>query len=182
MDFENVIKFLLEYFEKYNIRYALMGGFALHAAGYSRTTHDIDILIHKEDMPQMKGLLLNLGYDLIHESEDISNFRGLLSELGQIDFLHAYRNYTRNMLKRAQEYAILQNRFKVKVLRPEDIIGLKIQASANDPKREARDWADIEHLLRLHHDQLDLDLLREYFSLFDLEHKLDQLLGKIGNA
>jgi len=182
MDFEKVFKFLLENFEKHNIRYALMGGFALHASGYSRTTQDIDILIHKDDMPKMKELLVNLGYEPLHESEDVSNFRGLLKELGQIDFLHAHREYTRNMLKRAGEYAILENRFKVKVLRPEDIIGLKIQSSANDPKRETRDWADIEHLLTLHCDRLDLALLREYFSLFELEHKLDQLLEKIKNA
>ncbi|OGX34042.1 MAG: hypothetical protein A3C36_04045 [Omnitrophica WOR_2 bacterium RIFCSPHIGHO2_02_FULL_52_10] len=182
MDFEKVFKFLLEYFETHNIRYALMGGFALHAAGYSRATADIDFLIHADDMAKMRELLLNLGYELIHESEDVSNYKGLLKELGQIDFVHARREYTRNMLKRAKEYGILKNKFKVRVLDTEDIIGLKIQASANDPKREARDWADIEQLLTLHHDRLDTRLLREYFSLFGLEHKLDTLLEKVKNA
>lgn len=182
MDFEHVLSFLLEHFKTHNIRYALMGGLALHASGYSRATLDIDILIHKEDMPKIKELLLNLGYELIHESEDISNFRGLLQELGQIDFLHAHRTYAQNMLKRAKEYAILKDRFKVKVLVPEDIIGLKIQSSVNDPKREAHDWADIEQLLLRHHKELDVKLLREYFALFDLEHKLDHLLEKINHA
>ena len=182
MDFEKIFRFLLENFEKHSIRYALMGGFALHASGYSRATQDIDILIHKGDMPKIKKLLLSIGYELVHESEDVSNFKGPLHQLGQIDFLHAHREYAKNMLKRAREYDILEQRFKVKVLIPEDIIWPKIQASANDPKREAHDWADIEKLLTLHHDQLDLSLLRDYFSLFDREKELDKLLGKIKSA
>lgn len=182
MNFEKVFAFLLENFEKHGIRYALMGGFALHAAGYTRATQDIDILILKDDMPEIKQLLLSLGYELIHESADVSNFRGMLKELGQIDFLHAHRQYTKNMLKRAQECAILNSKFKVKVLIPEDIIGLKIQASSNDPHRYTRDVADIEKLCRLHKDQLDIKLLREYFSLFGREKELDELLMRIENA
>ena len=182
MDFEKVFKFLLENFKKHNIRYALMGGFALHASGVSRATQDIDILIDKSDMPKIKKLLLSLGYDLIHESEDVSNFKGALKELGQIDFLHAHRQYTKNMLQRAREYGILKDAFKVKVLVPEDIIGLKVQASANDPRRRSQDSADIEALLRRHKNRLDLKLLKEYFSLFGRETELDQLLKKAGHA
>ncbi|MBI5415267.1 MAG: hypothetical protein HZA29_00465, partial [Candidatus Omnitrophica bacterium] len=77
---------------------------------------------------------------------------------------------------------ILNGQFKVKVITPEDIIGLKVQASVNDPGRGARDRADIEELLKRHADKLDLKLLREYFSLFDRQDELDELLGKIKNA
>ena len=86
------------------------------------------------------------------------------------------------MLKRAKEYAILENKFRMKVLIPEDIIGLKVQATANDPKRSSRDIADIEELLRINNGHLDMNLLREYFSLFGQEHVLNELLGKIENA
>lgn len=182
MNFKKVLTFLLENFEKYGARYALMGGFALHAAGYSRATEDIDVLILKEDMPKIKKLLLSLGYDILHESEDIINFKSPFKDLGQIDFLLAHRRYTKNMLKRAQEYDILKGKFKAKVISPEDIIGLKIQASTNDPARSSRDWADIEEILKRHADKLDLKLLREYFTLFDREDDLDNLLGKIKNA
>ncbi len=182
MDFEKVLTFLLENFKKYGIRYALMGGFALHAAGYSRATQDIDILILKEDMPKVKKLLLAIGYTVLHESEDIVNFKSALKDLGQVDFLLAHRSYTKNMLKRARECDILQGQFKVRVITPEDIIGLKVQASANDPGRGARDKADIEELLRRHADKLDLKLLREYFSLFNRQDELDELLGKIKDA
>ena len=182
MDFEKIFTFLLKNFKKYNIQYALMGGFALHAAGYTRATQDIDILIRKEDMPKVKKLLLSLGYEVLHESEDVVNLRGMIKELGQIDFVLAHRQYAQNMLKRAQEYGILNNKFKLKVLVPEDIIGLKVQAMANDPGRQSRDWADIEKLAALHKDKLDQKLLREYFSLFGREKEWDKLLEKHKNA
>lgn len=175
MDFEKIFTFLLKNFEKHDVQYALMGGFALHAAGYMRATQDIDILIRKDDMPKVKKLLLSLGYEVAHESEDIVNLRGMMKELGQIDFVLAHRKYAQNMLKRAQEYGILNNKFKLKVLVPEDIIGLKVQAMANDQSRQSRDWADIEKLVALHKDKLDQKLLREYFALFGLEKKWDKL-------
>ena len=182
MNFEKVLTFLLENFKKYGIRYALMGGFALQAAGYSRATEDIDILILKEDMPKAKKLLLSIGYEVLHESADVVNFKSALRELGQIDFLLAHRSYTKNMLKRAKECDILQGQFKVRVITPEDVIGLKVQASSNDPGRSARDMADIEELLKRHADTLDRKLLREYFSLFNRQNELDQLYGKIEDA
>ena len=182
MNFEKVFSFLLDSFVKHNIRYALMGGFALHAAGFSRSTQDIDILILRSDMPKVKKLLLSLGYDLAHESEDVLNFKGAIKELGQVDFLLAHRPYAKKMLQRAKEHGILKDKFRVKVLMPEDIIGLKVQASTNDPSRHAQDLADIETLLRLHKNQLDLELLKEYFSLFDRREELEQILQKIDHA
>ena len=182
MDFEKVLTFLLKNFTKYNIRYAMIGGFALHAAGYTRATEDIDFLILKDDMPKVKKLLLSLGYHIAHESEDVINFIGALEELGQIDFILAHRTYTKNMLKRAIECEILKGQFKVKVITPEDIIGLKVQSSSNDPGRHSRDRADIEELMKRHGDKLDLKLLKEYFSLFGREDELKELLGKIKNA
>ena len=86
------------------------------------------------------------------------------------------------MLKRATECEILKGKFKAKVITPEDIIGRKVQASSNDPGRNSRDLADIEEILKRHKNNLDLKLLREYFSLFKREDELNNLLGKIKNA
>jgi hypothetical protein len=50
------------------------------------------------------------------------------------------------MLGRAREIEAFEGTLRVRVLLPEDIIGLKVQSLANDPSRER---------------------LREYFALFD---------------
>ena len=63
---------------------------------------------------------------------------------------------------------------------PEDLIGLKIQAIYNDPKNRLMiDAPDIQRLLALHKDKMDMQLVREYFKLFDKEDLLDDWLNNI---
>ncbi len=64
MDFEAVSKMILGKFTEEHVRCAVIGGFALHAAGFSRATIDIDFLVHQEDMPTVKSILGPLGYEL----------------------------------------------------------------------------------------------------------------------
>src|SRR3989338_6335983 len=179
MDFEGVFQLLLGSFEKAKIDAALIGGFALHSAGYTRMTTDIDFLIAKEDVPKVKVIMSATGYELLHESEDVSNFVSRLSGLGRVDFLHAHRHYTKAMLQRATKKEILGGRFKVKVITPEDLIGLKVQSSSNDPARYHQDMADIEQTIRVNRDKLDMKLIEEYFNLFGRGDDLQKILEKL---
>ncbi len=182
MNFDSVLKLLIENFEKHQIRFALMGGFALHVAGFTRATQDIDFLIDREDLPKVKGLMFSFGYELLHESEDTTNFLGKLKELGKVDFLHAHRSYAKAMLQRARDHEVFDGKFKIKVIVPEDLIGLKVQASSNDPERYHQDMADIEYVLKANKGRLNLDLVREYFELFHREKELEGILEKINYA
>lgn len=182
MDFENIFKFLLENFKKDNIHYALIGGLALAASGYARATQDIDFLIDKKDLPKIKQMLAFFQYDLIHESEDVANFLGKIKIMGRIDFLLAHRRYAKAMLIRAKDKKVFGGKFNVKVVTPEDLIGLKVQSSVNDPDRYHQDMADIEELIRANYDQLNMDLVNEYFEIFKKTDELKQLLERINNA
>jgi len=154
----------------------------MQSAGVTRTTLDIDLIILSENAPIIKEIMLSHGYDLIHESEDILNFAGKKFELGRVDFLLAHRKYTLAMLKRAEEKAIFEGKLKIKVLKPEDIIGLKIQSSSNDPQRLQQDMADITALIKNNYSRLDTSLLKEYFSLFNRENELEIILKEIKDA
>ena len=55
---------------------------------------------------------------------------------------------------------------RVRTLRPEDIIGLKVQALANDPQRERVDLVDIELLVERFAAEIDWGRMREYFALW----------------
>lgn len=77
---------------------------------------------------------------------------------------------------------ILNGKFHLKTIAPEDIIGLKVQSSSNDPKRHHQDMADIEVVLRHNKNNLDMGLVREYFELFGRGDELDQILEKIEYA
>ena len=181
MNFELVFKELLQKFSEQNIRFALIGGFALHVAGFTRATNDIDFLIEAEDLGKVKGIMAQLGYELTHESPEFSNYWHPMAPLGCVDYLHAHREYTRKMLARAKKHRVLES-FEVPVLIPEDIIGLKVQSRVNNPKRHALDMADIEYLIRENLDKLNLDMIKEYFHLFDRGNELDDLLKRIKNA
>ncbi|MBU1870106.1 MAG: nucleotidyltransferase [Candidatus Omnitrophica bacterium] len=182
MDFVSVFKFLIENFEKQKIDFAVIGGIALFAAGIARATRDIDLLILSKDKERIKAMMQGAGYELIHESDDVLNFCSDKVELGRVDFLLAHRKYSLAMLDRAEKKEIIEGKFKIKVLRAEDQIGLKVQSSSNDPLRLRQDMADIEALIKSNYSRLDLKLLREYFALFDREEELTEIIKGIENA
>lgn len=179
MDFALIFKFLVKNLTLKKIDFALVGGFALQAVGITRTTRDIDLLILNENSPTVKDLMLKHGYELLHESEDVLNFTGRKFELGRVDFLLAHRKYSVEMLKRAEEKPIFGGKYKIKVLKIEDQIGLKVQASSNDPERLYQDIADIQKLVKDNYSKLDMNLIREYFSLFDRGKELDGIIKEM---
>ena len=178
MYFISVFKFLIENLEREKIDFAIIGGFALQASGIPRATFDIDLLILSEYSNKIKDIMIRHGYELMHESEEVLNFHSKKPELGRVDFILAHRKYSMEMLKRAEKAEIFDGKFKIKVIRPEDQIGLKVQSSSNDPQRLHKDMADIEMLIKNNYPHLDIDLLREYFKLFEREKELDEILKR----
>lgn len=167
MDFEKVLRILLKEFEENKIRYGLIGGFALGILGINRTTVDLDFLILKEDIPKVDKILKSLGYECKFRSENVSQYISPLQIFGEIDFLHAFRETSVNMLARVQEKLVFDGKLKIKVLMPEDIIGLKLQALVNDETRSYKELADIEAIIEVYKDVIDWNLLSEYFHLFN---------------
>lgn len=169
MDFKLVLEKLLTAFKEQNIRYALMGGFAMGLWGGSRSTVDLDFLVHRDDMEKVHKIMAGLGYVIHQHTENVSQYTSPLKILGGMDFIHAFREASVEMLKRAAEKEIFGGSLKIKTLIPEDIIGLKLQAIYNNPKREKIDISDIEMLVSIHSKNLDWELLKKYFKLFEME-------------
>lgn len=176
MDFNRAFALLIKNFQKKEIDFALIGGFALHAAGYTRTTQDIDFIIAREKLAEVKKVLKALGYSLLFESEEVATFEDKKGDLGRVDFILAHRKYATAMLLRAKYKDILNGKFSLKVVIPEDLIGLKVQSSSNDPSRFYQDMADIEGIIRANYNRLDMKLVKEYFEIFKREKDLIQIL------
>jgi len=123
MDFKNVLEKLLIAFKEQNIRYALMGGFAMGLWGGSRSTVDLDFLVHRDDMQKIHGIVTALGYEIHHKTENVSQYTSPLTVFGGIDFIHAFREASVEMLERAVEKDIFSGMLKIRTLIPEDIIG-----------------------------------------------------------
>jgi hypothetical protein len=67
----------------------------------------------------------------------------------------------------------------LRVVSAEGLIGLKLQALVNNPRR-TQDLADIRALLQANRDRLDFNEVREYFRLFGREPLLGELLDDPG--
>jgi predicted nucleotidyltransferase len=122
------------------------------------------------------------SYECVYKSENVAQYISPLKLFGEVDFLLAFRYISIKMLKRATQIDIFGGEFKIKVLRPEDIIGLKLQALINDTTRVSKEYADIEALMDYHKRNLDWALIEEYFAVFDKTDEFRKLKNRFYNA
>lgn len=140
------------------IKHALIGGFALAAYSINRATADVDFLADGSRRRDIISSLSSIGFHLRFEAAEVLHFSGP----GALDILLANRPASLQMLEDSR----LESSLSVRVLRAEDIIGLKIQAYVNEPARELQDKADIQRLL-VSQRGLDLARIKKYADLFD---------------
>lgn len=167
MDFGRVLPELSRALDAAGIRYALMGGFALGFHGAARMTSAIDLLVARDDLPGLDAVLGARGCQLRARTDNVSHFTAPLRAQGSVDGLHAFRPHSLGMLKRARRLPYSGG--DTPVLLPEDIIGLKLQAIANDPGRREQDLADVQRLTAATGAAMDWGLLQDYFLLFGMQ-------------
>lgn len=182
MDFELVLERLVAVFESSQIRYAAIGGFALGALGAPRQTMDLDFLIDRDDVTRLDSLLSAMGYFCVFRSDNVSQYRHSSPQWGSLDFIHAFRKISLAMLDRAEPCTVLGGTIRLRTARPEDVIGLKVQAMFNDPERTLQEQRDIETLMGHYGAQLDWNRIQELYAVFGLEGEAKALREKFDHA
>jgi len=160
---------------RHGFRIALIGGFALPFHGVRRATGDVDFLVESRGADALHEALSRAGYETLHRSADVANYRVATGLLTGVDVLFARRPPTVAMLDRA---TVPEGEARVPVVDAEGLIGLKLQAVANDPRRRRQDEADIVALLAAHLPSLNQTLLQEYFELFDRRDDLARFVDE----
>lgn len=176
MDFQLVTSKVLRELDEADVRYALIGGYALGLWGATRATMDLDFLLLLEDLEKAEVVLKEYSYRCVFKSDDVAQYVSDLAPFGQIDVLLARREISRGMLKRSESRTSSVG--ELMVLQPEDLIGLKLQALVNDPRREVRELGDMRALLVASKKEgrvVDWELLDDYFSLFNRSEILEEL-------
>ena len=164
---------LLEVLNGAGVSYALIGGLALSPHGVIRGTTDVDLLLDAADSDAVDAAFVKLGYDCLHRSVDAGNYA---RNDQRVDLLYAHRPIARRLLATAAGH--LTPFGHLRVISAEGLIGLKVQALVNNPRR-TQDLADIRALLQANRDRLDFNEVREYFRLFDRDALLDDLLSEL---
>lgn len=184
MEFDLVVSTLLKEFDESRIRYAVIGGFALGLWDVSRATVDMDFLLLVDDLSRAESILGNFAYRRTYKSKNVAQYVSDLAPYGQVDVLIAFRKISKRMLERRVMKTTV-GRMNVFTLLPEDLIGLKLQASVNDPSREDHEFSDIAQLLtaaKKRGDKIDWELLQEYFDLFNRSDQLNSLKESHGET
>ncbi len=182
MDFERVITTLAEKFKQQQVRYAVMGGFALGILGVPRATMDLDVLVHGDDLGSSERILRELGYLRYAQTPNVSHYRHQDSVWGVVDLIHALRPASLSMLTRAKVVPILDGQWTIRVLPPEDVIGFKIQGMANDPLRQAHETVDIESLAARYGKGLDWPRIEAYYAMFNMPEEGRRLRKRFGDV
>lgn len=153
-----------------NVPFALIGAMALSEHNHARATQDIDFMIPEESVATVMAGMAALGYTVFFQSENVLQLQGP----GSVDFLIARRPISRAMLANAKAGP----KTHVPCVSAEDIIGLKMQAYKNDPKRELQDKADIQALIEKN--GLDWDKVKYYADHFQEWPFIEDLRKRVG--
>lgn len=155
------------------MRFALIGGLALAPHKVIRATQDVDLLVDSDDADMIDRTVTTIGYRCLHRSAEAANYQ---RDDERLDFVYARRPLARQLLATAIEYETVFGRLRA--VSAEGIVGFKLQALVNDPRR-TQDREDIKGLLRANRATLNLEEVREYFRLFGQESLLDEILQEI---
>ena len=69
MTLKNQFKILIEFFNRDHLDYAIVGGYALHAYGYTRATRDVDFITQFEYQDKIIKYLESIGFETLNKSE-----------------------------------------------------------------------------------------------------------------
>ena len=167
---KELLYYVSNHLREKDIDHALIGGLAVALHGYPRATVDVDLLVRDEDRVALVETLTAAGFTCEEVNDEMAHFSGL----GTVDCLFAHRETSLQMLENAKPI----DQSTVDILEVEDIIGLKIQAYANDPSRQWKDQADIAELMRAN-PELDRLRILGYAAMFDRQAEVEQMLDTI---
>ena len=132
------------FLEKRDIGYALIGGVALHAYGYTRQTKDIDFVTITENRDALKTFFEELGFETLQHTTVFSIFLHPLSD-DRFDFTYVDNRTAATLFKTTHPYA-LDESITLPVVSALHLSMMKAQAAQENPARRNKDLEDIHQL------------------------------------
>ncbi len=148
------VKTLVSNFEKHQVKYILIGGFAMAFHGHVRATNDIDLWIKStpENMQNLKKALIDTGITEASALRETSQLVGgftvfnMLESDFKIDLFHNLKAYKENDFDSCYLRAKISDYqgLKIPVLNAEDLL---IEKKNVARKKDAGDISFLERLL-----------------------------------
>jgi hypothetical protein len=150
------------------LRYLLIGGHAVIAHGYPRTTFDIDLLVHKEQSALWVTYLAALGYQIKRQEGAFTQF---IPPPGDMDLdLMLVNHATFEGLWQASQVVTLQDQ-TAKIPSLDHLLALKLHVLKQKlPHRVMKDLDDVIQLVLVN--QVDIQT-EHYRALFERYGSMD---------
>lgn len=174
MDFEFALKTVTGRLQAERIRFAVIGGLAVHAWGRTRPTRDADFAVDFSNQTAVLGLMRELGYRAEYVSEAFSNHLHEDPRFGHVDYMYVSGSTADSIFASVSMKPLLAGG-ELPVASPEHLAMMKAVAMKNFPHRALFEAEDIRVLLAV--PGVDREAVREYFlrqGLLELFDAIDK--------
>lgn len=161
MQFDRVLTTFAEFFERERIRYALIGGLAVHAWGRVRPTVDVDFAVDADRAGDVLAFAESLGFATRYTSDAFSNHEHTDPDWGSLDFMYL-RGRTADAVFAATTRKALVEGHPMPVASPEHLAMMKAVAMKSFPHRALYEGEDVRTLLKV--PGVDREAVRDYFA------------------
>jgi hypothetical protein len=161
MQFDVVLRTFADFFEAEGIRYALIGGLAVHAWGRVRPTKDADFAVDRVNQQRAIAFAESIGYETTHVSLGFSNHEHHDADWGHVDFMYLAGQTADRVLGSAVFKEFLPDRI-LPVASAEHLAMMKAVAMKNFPHRALYEGEDVRTLLDV--PGIDRAAVRDYFD------------------
>lgn len=169
-------------FDRLNVPYAVMGGWAVRLYALPRPTYDIDftVVIERDRLPELYAAASEAGFSVPEQFASgwvdsvagmpLVKFRFFIEGRSiDIDVFLAESNYQQSMMSRRQCHAVAGR--EAWFVSPEDLVLLKLIAARK------RDLADVEDIL-LGQPDVDETYMRQWAESLGISRQLEQALAE----
>ncbi len=175
MQFDRVLTTFADFFQREDIRYALIGGLAVHAWGRVRPTRDVDFAVEASRAESVQAFADSSGFTTHHASAAFSNHEHPDPAWGFVDFMYL-RGRTADSVFAAASPKELVEGHPMPVASPEHLAMMKSIAIKGSPRHALYEGEDVRTLLKA--PGVDREAVRDYFA----RHGLLELFDAIEQA
>jgi hypothetical protein len=172
VQFDRVLTTFADFFERERIRYALIGGLAVHAWGRVRPTVDVDFAVDADRSEAVVAFAGSLGFTTRYASDAFSNHEHSDPDWGSVDFMYL-RGRTADAVFAAATRKELVKGHPMPVASPEHLAMMKAVAMKGFPHRALYEGEDVRTLLKV--PGVDRQAVRDYFARHGLLELFDAI-------
>lgn len=172
MQFDLVLRTFADWLEREHVRYAVIGGLAVHAWGRARPTRDADFAVPLDDQERVVAFCESLGYRTVFRGKAFSNHEHLEAGWGHVDFMYVSGTTAASIFQAVVPKQMLPERL-LPVASAEHLAMMKARAMKNFPHRALYEGEDVRVLLQV--PGVDRQAIREYFERMGLLELFDAI-------